>query len=84
MSDEKKKLAEKLAKVDWYSDTWRAIQAHAQAQLKELRLKNDSTAHDAVQTSYLRGRIAAWKELEALPEKVAPQEGTGDGGYHSL
>lgn len=55
--------------IDFDSDAWKTIEAHARKQLDELRLSNDKTSHDATATAVIRGRIAAWKELLELPEK---------------
>lgn len=56
--------------IDFRSETWRAIRAHAQKQLDELRLRNDAPS-DAMTTAGTRGRIAVWKELLAMPEEAA-------------
>ncbi|WP_284335428.1 hypothetical protein [Comamonas sp. NoAH] len=58
--------------LDFSSPTWKAIAAKAGEQLCVLREKNDSASMDAIRTAELRGRIAVWKELLALPEKVNP------------
>lgn len=53
------------------SDTWKAVEAYANERLEKLRLQNDSTAMDSIQTAVIRGRIAALKELLALAEAPA-------------
>lgn len=58
--------------LDFSSPTWKAIAAKAAEQLRVLREKNDSASMDAIRTAELRGRIAVWKELLALPEKTNP------------
>lgn len=55
--------------IDFDSDAWKTIEAHARKQLDELRLSNDKASLDATATSVLRGRIAAWKDLLELPAK---------------
>lgn len=55
--------------IDFNSDAWKVIEAHARKQLDGQRLKNDSAAHDAIATAGIRGRIAVWKELLELPAK---------------
>jgi hypothetical protein len=58
--------------LDFTSPTWRALAEQAEAALKTLREKNDSASLDAIRTAELRGRIAVWKDLLALPEKSNP------------
>lgn len=60
--------------LDFTSPTWRALAANAEKQLATLREKNDSTSMDATRTAELRGRIAVWKELLALPNKANPAQ----------
>ena len=55
--------------IDFDSDAWKTIEAHARKQLDELRLSNDKPSLDAIATAVTRGRIAAWKELLELPVK---------------
>lgn len=61
------------------SETWQAIEEYADEKLKQLRLGNDAMANDFARTCFLRGQIAAWKELLALPAKVAPAISPDDG-----
>lgn len=56
--------------LDFASPTWKALAAQAEQELTVLREKNDSASLDAIRTAELRGRIAVWKELLALPEKA--------------
>lgn len=58
--------------LDFTSPTWRAIAAKAHQELTVSREKNDSASLDPIRTAELRGRIAVWKELLALPEKANP------------
>ena len=58
--------------LDFASPTWKALAAQAEQELTVLREKNDSASLDAIRTAELRGRIAVWKELLALPEKSNP------------
>lgn len=55
--------------IDFDSDAWKVIEAHARKQLDDLRLKNDGFGHDLQTTSVIRGRIAVWKELLDMPTK---------------
>jgi len=66
--------------LDLSSTTWRVIEQTAQARIATLREKNDSLSMDAIRTAELRGRIAAWKDLLALP-KPAPAQTVDAGGY---
>jgi len=66
--------------LEFNSPTWRAVSAHANAQIATLREKNDSPSMDAIRTAETRGRIAAWKELLAL-DKPAPATTADVGGY---
>jgi hypothetical protein len=47
--------------------SWIQIEAWAKTKLDQERFKNDDAAMDAVQTAFIRGRIALLKELLALP-----------------
>ncbi|MGE8400055.1 MAG: hypothetical protein ACN6PP_00615 [Delftia tsuruhatensis] len=68
--------------IDFTSPTWRAIERHANAQIDTLRKKNDSPNMDALRTTELRGRIAAWKELLALaPSAQAQPADAGSESY---
>ncbi len=56
------------------SPEWGKIKQHAEEQIARLRRQNDDTTLNAEETSLLRARIRAWKEILALPEKSrAPQ-----------
>lgn len=66
--------------LEFTSQTWRALEHHAQQQIATLREKNDSPSMDALRTAETRGRIAAWKELLALA-KPAPAQPADVGGY---
>jgi hypothetical protein len=52
--------------IDPRSETWRFIESWATERLEKTRSKNDSMAHDAIQTAALRGRIGELKDLLAL------------------
>lgn len=67
--------------LDITSQTWRAVEAHAKAQLTTLREKNDSPTMDVIRTADLRGRIAAWKELLALATAPAQPADIGGDSY---
>ena len=60
--------------LDVLSPTWRAIERHALSQIAMLREKNDSHSLDAMQTTDIRGRIAAWKQLLALANPAPATE----------
>lgn len=66
-------------KIDPCSDTWLTVAGWAVAELNKLRESNDSTKHDMVKTSEIRGRIRVIKDLLELPNppkerKRAPSE----------
>lgn len=65
--------------LDPQSETWEAIRSIADEELKRLRLENDAMGNDFVRTSFLRGQIAVWKKLLALPEKLAPAHQPDEG-----
>ncbi len=48
------------------SETWKSVEAHANARLHGLRLQNDVIGIDALATAVIRGRIAELKNLLAL------------------
>ncbi len=58
-----------LVREDFGTRAWRALDAHLQSRLKDLRrqIEITSTTHD--QTQVLRGKIALCKEILALPEQ---------------
>lgn len=66
--------------IDFDSDAWKVIAAHAQKQLDDLRLKNDSTSLDALATAVTRGRIAVWKDLLDMPAKRRKAEEKAQSG----
>lgn len=66
--------------IDFDSDAWSVIATHAQKQLDDLRLKNDSTSLDALATAVTRGRIAVWKDLLDLPAKRRKAEELAQAG----
>lgn len=55
--------------IDVQSTTWRVIDAWLQRELANAREHNDREL-DPAQTAALRGRIAALKDLMALPESI--------------
>lgn len=62
-----------------YSGTWRAVKKYATEEITRLREANDATTADATRTAILRGKIAALKDVLAMPENkkrglIAPQE----------
>lgn len=57
--------------IDPKSDAWKAVEEWAVERLKKARDRNDSPAADMVETSHLRGRIGALKELLALTKAPA-------------
>lgn len=66
--------------IDFDSDAWKVIATHAQKQLDDLRLKNDSYSLDALATAVTRGRIAVWKDLLDLPAKRRKAEELAQAG----
>lgn len=56
--------------IDPKSETWRAIESWADERLNQLRLKNDSMSSE-VDTAFMRGKIAGFKELLALTKAPA-------------
>jgi hypothetical protein len=54
--------------VDRYSETWRDVAAWAAPRLESARAELESPNVDDARARYLRGRIAALKELLALPD----------------
>jgi hypothetical protein len=59
--------------IDFGSSTWHSLKAHLENQLQFAREKNDSKLSPD-ETAELRGRIAAIKELLALPRASSAQE----------
>ena len=51
------------------NQTWTEIESWLIDRIVTLRIQNDNVCSDAVQTAILRGKIAAFKELLALPDK---------------
>lgn len=56
------------AKLDTYSDTWKAVQRHCEKRIAEFRLRNDSPNNDLIKTCMLRGQIKFCKEILGLPD----------------
>lgn len=59
---------------------WSAIQAHLEKDLERLRAKNDGPLSE-LETAALRGRIAAVKDLLALPARLAAEAEQHDPDY---
>ena len=57
-----------IQRIDKYSDTWKAIEKWAQEQITSLREKNDSPRLNDIKTSFIRGKIKAFKDLIDLKE----------------
>ena len=57
--------------MDFTSDAWQAVARHAEAQLRVLRERNDAKDMDIAETNFVRGQIAAYKALLALPKHKA-------------
>lgn len=66
------------ADLDAKSATWQFVEERASERLDALRTSNDKVSMDATQTAFLRGQIAAWKELLALAK--APAQPVDDSG----
>lgn len=66
------------SQIETDSRTWRVVHAWAERQLMSSRLTLESIGYPPEQTEYLRGRIAAMKELLKLPEpkKIIPDGST--------
>ena len=57
------------AELDINSPTWIYIKQQIEEKIAALRKRNDSLKLDPRKTDEIRGRIAALKELAAMPEK---------------
>lgn len=65
---------ERLDDHDANGAVWKKLKAHLDTELNNLRKSNDGIGNDAVQTAFIRGRIAQVKALLALdkgPAQVA-------------
>lgn len=54
--------------LDSGSSTWAFVSKKIRDRIAELRSLNDNPGLDEIKTAVLRGRIAALKELAALPD----------------
>jgi len=57
------------------STEFRVVQSYTRALIKQVRLQNESQSLDQDQTSFLRGKISAYKEILAMcePEPQPPK-----------
>lgn len=59
---------------DFFTPTWKRMEAHLQQRLTGLRETNDMT-HTDIKTASIRGQIAEVKQMLALrPERTASDE----------
>jgi len=62
--------------VDFQSEHWRGVEAWAKAEIELLRDHLENRMTDEVDTAFLRGQIAALRDLRDLPEAVYMPDGT--------
>jgi protein-disulfide isomerase len=55
--------------IDTNSTTWKTVVAYLHDQVQQERERNDG-ALDAEKTTHLRGRIEAFKDVLALPQRI--------------
>jgi len=61
----------KLGIAETVTPLWLRLMAHTECRLSVMREMNDNQSKDALETAFLRGKIAAYKEIRDL----------GDPGY---
>lgn len=66
-------VATREGSIDTYSDTWAYIKKWSNDRINKLRADNDSILKDEIKTAFIRGKIAALKELSELPSKKKKQ-----------
>jgi hypothetical protein len=62
--------------IDAYTDTWRAIAAEANQIIEQCRLRLEASDQSYGESQFLRGRIAACRELLALVKPAVVTNGT--------
>lgn len=63
---------------DFETATGLRLRAWIESEIAELREKNDCNVHDAVATAYIRGGIQKLKDLLALSQAPAGEDGHGE------
>jgi hypothetical protein len=58
-------------KLDFHSDAWQVIARYVALLIETERLRNEDQTKDIAETNYIRGKIAAYKGLLALPKQPA-------------
>jgi hypothetical protein len=54
---------------DRFNPVWLRLEQYLLKKLADSRGQNDNPKKDAIDTAYLRGRIAAYKEIQALTDE---------------
>lgn len=67
-----------LQRYDFQTDTWGRLSQALSLELQGLRESNDLIGNDPITTAATRGRIAAIKDILALPERSAGIGGAPD------